>query len=137
LGSITVHQPTRRGHGGNARFDEEAHMTDVVADRPDARRLELLRSVFEPSTLDDVAQAVAVATETERHIYVERVAGGYRWSLTHPGGGYPVLRVTARNLRVGYPGILVPFRTVEDGVCVLCRDPEETLQAERWAVVEF
>lgn len=112
-------------------------MADVATDRPDPERLRLLRSVFEPATLDEIAEAVAVATETERHIYVERVAGGYRWSLTHPGGGYPLLRITARFLRVDYTRIMVPFRTVDDGVCVLCRDPEETLHAEKWVVVEF
>lgn len=48
-----------------------------------------------------------------------------------------MLRITARFLRVDYARIMVPFRTVEDGVCVLCRDPEETLHAGRWAVIEF
>ena len=112
-------------------------MTDVDTDRPDPERLRLLRCVFESSTLDDVAEAVAVATEYERYVYVERINGGYRWSLTHPGGAYPLLRITARFLRVDYTRIVVPFRTVDDGVCVLCRDPEETLRADAWAVIEF
>jgi hypothetical protein len=112
-------------------------MTDVVTDRPDPERLRLLRSVFEPSTLNDVAEAVAVATETERRIYVERVGDGYRWSLTHPCRGYPLLRITARFLRVDYTKIMVPFRTVEDGVCVVCRDPGASARAEQWAVIEF
>src|SRR5207253_6162024 len=48
-------------------------MTGINAERPDPYRLELLRRVFEPSCLDDVAEAVA--TEYERHVYVERVEG--------------------------------------------------------------
>jgi hypothetical protein len=112
-------------------------MTDVDPDRPDAHRLELLRSVFQPSSLDDVADAVSVASEHEHRIYVERVDGGYRWSLTHPGGGYPLLRITARFLRVDYTRVAVGFRTVADGVCVLSDDPGEATRPEAWAVVEF
>ena len=112
-------------------------MANSPADRPDAHRLELFRSVFEPSSLDEVAQAVAVASEDERSIYVERVDGGYRWSLTHAGGGYPLLRTTARFLRVDYTRIMVGFRTVTDGVCVVCSEPAEPMNPESWAVVEF
>lgn len=53
-------------------------MADVAADRPDAHRLELLRSVFEPSPLEAVAEPVSVASEHERRVYVERVDGRYR-----------------------------------------------------------
>ncbi len=113
-------------------------MTDVDAERPDAHRLELLRAVFEPSSLDEVAEAVAVASEHERRLYVERVDdGGYRWSLTHPGGSYPLLRITARFLRVDYTRVTVAFRTVTDGVYVLCADPQQPTGAAAWAVVEF
>jgi hypothetical protein len=57
---------------------------------------------------------------------------------SHPSRwGYPLLRITARFLRVDYTRIMVAFRTVEGGVCVLCRDHEETLSAEKWTVVEF
>ena len=112
-------------------------MTDGVGDRADPDRLRLLRSVFEPSTLDEVAQAVAVATENEHRVYVERVGTSYRWSLTHPGGGYPLLRIAARFLKVDHTRIMVAFRTVEDGVCVLCRDPEESPRADRWTIIDF
>ena len=112
-------------------------MTDVDPNRPDARRLELLRRVFEPSSLDEVAEAVAVASEHERRVYVERVDNGYRWSPTHRGGGYPLLRITARFLRVDHTLISVGFRTVTDGVCVLSADPQEQPGAAAWAVVEF
>ncbi len=95
-------------------------MTEIK-DRPDPQRQELLRSTFEPSPLESVADAVSVATEVEPRIYVERLGTSWRWSLTHPGGAYPLLRITAQFLRVDHRRITVGFRTVADGVCVLCR----------------
>jgi hypothetical protein len=71
-------------------------------DAPEPERRGLLRSIFEPSSLDEVAEAVSVATEDEKRIYVERIGGRYRWSLTSAGGMYPLLRITARFLRVDY-----------------------------------
>src|SRR5207302_10322341 len=112
-------------------------MNDAVPAPVDAHRLRLLRSAFEPSSLDDVAEAVAVATEHERRIYVERVEGGWRWSFTHPGGGYPLLRVTAQFLRADYTSLTVGFRRIAQDVCALCADPNATTRADQWAVVEF
>ena len=63
-------------------------------------RVALIRSTREWSSLEEVALAVSVASESERRIYVERRSDLYRWSLAHPGGGYPILRITARFLRV-------------------------------------
>ena len=111
-------------------------MTDD-AERPDTHRLELLRSVFEPSSLDVVAEAVSVASEHERRIYVEQIDGRHRWSFTHSGGGYPLLRIAARFLRVDYTRISVGFRIVTDGVYVLCAGPQEPTRPRPWAVVDF
>jgi hypothetical protein len=111
-------------------------MTDIE-DPPDPLRQRLFRSVFEPSPLKSVAEAVSSATEVERRVYVERLGNRWRWSLTHPGGAYPLLRITARFLRVDYRRITVGFRTVADGVCVLCPDPDEPLSADAWAVIDF
>jgi hypothetical protein len=112
-------------------------MNDVDPERPDAYRLALLRSVFEPSPLHAVAEGVAAASEHERRVYVERVDDGYRWSLTHPGGGYPLLRITARFLRVDYSRITVGFRTVTDGVYVLSADRREPTTPEAWRLLNF
>jgi hypothetical protein len=133
---MMVSQPAY-GHGGNARTDEEPFMTDALPVRPDAYRVSLLRSVFAASALDAVAEAVAVATEHERRIYIEHVDDRWRWSFTHPGGGYPLLRVTARFLGTDYTLISIAFRTVTEGVCVLCADPDATARPDRWAVIEF
>jgi len=112
-------------------------MSEVQGDRPDARRLELFRSVYEPSSLDDVAEAVAVATEDLRRIYVERVGDRYRWSLVHPGGPYPMLRITARFLRVDHTRIMVGCRAIAGGMSVLVADPSEPTIADAWAVLDF
>ena len=111
-------------------------MTDLE-DRPDPIRQRLLRSVFEASPLEGVAEAISAATEDERRIYVERIGSRWRWSLTHAGGSYPLQRVTARFLRVDHHRIMIGFRTVAEGVCVLCADPDEPLVADAWAFVDF
>ena len=109
----------------------------IAASTPDPERVRLTRSIYEPSSLDTVAEAVAVATETERRIYVEQVSGAFRWSLTHPGGPYPILRITARFLRVDYHAIVVGCRTVADGVCVIGDGPAMDLAPESWAILCF
>ena len=112
-------------------------MTARRREQPDAHRLALLRSVFHPTTLDNVADAIAVATQYARRIYIERVSGGYRWSPTHSGGSYPLLRITARFLDVDHHRFAIAFRTVSDGICILCQDPEHPSPAEQWAVIDF
>jgi hypothetical protein len=111
-------------------------MTDLE-DRPDPTRQRLLRSVFEPSPLESVAEAVSAATEDEQRIYVERIDNRWRWSLTHRGGAYPLLRITARFLRVDHNRIMIGFRTVGDDVCVLRADPDEPVLADAWKVIDF
>jgi hypothetical protein len=112
-------------------------MSDPDDNGPDANRLRLMRSVFHPAPLPDVAGAVSLATEHEREVYVERLPDGWRWSLTHPGGGYPLLRITARFLGVDYHRISVGFRTVKKGVCVLSDDPSQAAVPKAWAVLTF
>ena len=108
-----------------------------VNDQPDPERQGLLRSVFEPSSLDAVAEAVSVATEDEREIYVERIGDLWRWSLTTSGGSYPLLRIAARFLRADHHRIMIAFRTLPDGHCVLCEDPAKVVKPDAWAVVDF
>ena len=111
-------------------------MTDDE-NQPDPERRRLLGSVFDPSSLDEVAEAVAAATEYEKHVYVERLDNSYRWSLTHPGGMYPLLRITARFLQVDYHRIVIGFRAVAEGVYVLCEDPANPDEPDAWAVLDF
>lgn len=111
-------------------------MTDASG-QPDSERRRLLRSVYEPSSLDEVAEAVSVATEDEKRIYVERIGSAFRWSLIHPGGMYPLLRITARFLRTDYHRIVIGFRAVAEGLYVLCEDPANPDEPDAWAVLDF
>jgi hypothetical protein len=79
----------------------------------------LTRSIFDPAPLEDVAEALFVASEREGSVYVERFDDCYRWSLAHRGGAYPLLRITARFLQMDYTALAVGFRTVLDGWTVL------------------
>jgi hypothetical protein len=87
---------------------------------PDLERQALLRSVFRSSPLETVAAAVSVATEDQRRVYVERRGDSWRWSLTHSGGSYPLLRISARFLRMDYQRLAIGIRTVAEGVAILC-----------------
>jgi hypothetical protein len=73
-----------------------AEVSQAVNREPDPEQQRLARSIFEPASLDDVAEAAAVATEDEQRLYVERLGNSCRLSLTHPGGMYPLLRIAAR-----------------------------------------
>jgi hypothetical protein len=106
-------------------------------DQPDPRRVRLFLCIFEPSSLHAVAEAVSAATEDEKQVYVERLGKRWRWSLTHPGGAYPLLRITARFLRIDYHYLVLGFRSIAEGVYVLCGDPESDKDPDKWAVLHF
>jgi hypothetical protein len=97
-------------------------------------------TVQQPTTrnaLDEVSEAVPVATEVERRVYVERMSQGWRWSLTHRGSGYPMLRITARFLLVEHYRIMVPFRMLETGDFIWMPEDGRPLQPEAWAILDF
>jgi hypothetical protein len=102
---------------------------------PDPDRARLIRSVFEPSPIDVVAEAVSVAWNSAPAIYVERLEHNYRWSLAHKGGPYPLMRVAARFLQMDHHFLLIGFRTVEDGYAVLAEDPEHQPAAGASAIL--
>ena len=104
---------------------------------PDPERKELLRSAFESSPLNVVAEAVAVASHSGEKLYVDRDGEGWRWSLAHGGGVYPLLRVTARFLLCDYTRIMIGFRTLENGLCVLMKDQDEERTGVVWAILEL
>jgi len=101
-------------------------------------RVALIQSNRVWSVLGDVAEAVSVASETERCVYIERRSDLYRWSLAHSGGAYPLLRITARFLGIDYHRLYVGFRTLPDGTAILCDDPEGAKEpADAWSLVEL
>ena len=103
----------------------------------DPERARFIRSVFQPSPLAEVARAISAATETEKQIYVERFGDRWRWSLVHAGGPYPLLRISARFLKMDYTAIYIGYRQVDGGLSVLTRDPDEVIEPDQWAVVTF
>lgn len=87
--------------------------------RPDPERQRLVRSVFRLSPLEEVAEAISEATEKFHDFFVERRGDQYRWSFATKGGPWPLLRITARFLRMD-PYFLagVGSREVGTGWCV-------------------
>jgi hypothetical protein len=104
--------------------------------RPNPERERLVRSVFRPSPLEGVAEAISVATESFHDIYVERRGDQYRWSFATKGGPYPLLRITAKYFQVDYLSIIVGFRQVGDGWCVQIVE-ETDGEPDAWAVLRF
>lgn len=111
-------------------------MTDY-GDQPDPQRVRLYLCIFEPSSLEEVAEAVSAATEDETHVYVERIGRAYRWSLVHPGGAYPLLRIAARFLRIDYHRIVIGSRKVAAGVWIVREDSAEVGRPDAWAILYF
>ena len=89
------------------------------------------------SELDVVADAVSVALEHCRMVYVERRGECYRWSLTHRGGAYPLLRITAQYIDVDYNRLRLGYRTLTNGPAILCGTPEEFDEPDSWSILEF
>ena len=85
------------------------------------------------SPLADVARAISMSREFwQGRIYVEMTGDSYRWSPAHPGGAYPLLRVTASILGVPHTSVLLNFMTV-DG-CAVGRSDERP--PETYAFIE-
>lgn len=106
---------------------------------PDPERVRLCQAWYRPSPLEEVAEGVSVASlnESIRQIYIERVGNTlWRWHLSHAGGPYPLMRITARYLKVDYHYIAVPFSLVDDKFHGT-RAPDESIEADASAVLTF
>jgi hypothetical protein len=111
-------------------------MAESIGSNIDPERQRLIRSVFEPSSLEEVTLAVAVAVaDGERNLYVERSRGKYRWSLCCRGGPYPLTRIAARFLRVDHRRIFIGFDTVPGDWCILVENPAARVEPDAWAVL--
>ena len=102
---------------------------------PDPERHRLLESARRLSPLEDVAEAISVATAHVRSVYVERTGDLWRWNLFHRGGLYPLWRETAQFLRVDYRRLLVGGEEFDGGSVVAFRDRPGT--PDQAAIVEF
>jgi hypothetical protein len=105
--------------------------------RPPPERLRLARSMRRVSSLAVVAEAVAEATRTDREIYVERWASGWRWSLAHRGGAYPLLRIVARFLQIPHDALMLSFDTTTDGYAYFRPPPRNPARPRGWTVLRF
>jgi hypothetical protein len=88
--------------------------------------------------LEDIAEAISVASTVERRVYVERVSDeleGWRWSLQHRGGTYPLLRITARFLKADY-GKIVILCAARGGASYLVQ-PDDPHRAIKWRFVDL
>lgn len=110
-------------------------MTDLQPPGDPARH-RMLDSIFVPSPLFEVAEAVSAATEHESTVYVERVGVRYRWALAHTGGPYPLLRITARFLRCDYTKTGVYARALGNGWSVVGSSRDTTV-ADAWGLLTF
>jgi hypothetical protein len=104
---------------------------------PDPERARLFGSVFRPSRLEEVAEAISVATEKFHDFYIERRGDEWRWSFLTKGGPYPLLRISARFLQMDpYSLSGIGTRVVGDEFCVQIVD-DYGVEPDSWVVVTF
>jgi len=103
----------------------------------DLDRQRLAQSMFSPRPLDEVAEAIALATEHEHLLYVERTDAGWRWSLAHKGGGYPLLRIYARFLQVDHHGLYIGFEGLDSGLTIALGKDGQSAKGRQHALLEF
>jgi hypothetical protein len=106
-------------------------------DVADPTRARLIRSCFDWSPVEEVADAISQASDHERSVYAERLGCQYRWSLVHPGGPYPLLRIAARYLRIDYSKIFIGFRTLDNGLAVLWDSRADQTPPDKWTILAF
>jgi hypothetical protein len=79
-----------------------------------------------------------VASGEVPEVYIERLGSdSYRWSLIHAGGPYPLLRISARFLRVDHHALIIGYRGVHDGYSALSKDPNNELVPDTSAILAF
>jgi len=78
-----------------------------------ARRRKLARTMMEPSSAEDVVDAIATfARRSDAQVYVERRGDGFRWSPVG-SGPYAVTREIARLLDLDYHSLIVGCAAVK------------------------
>jgi Domain of unknown function (DUF6438) len=100
------------------------------------RRRELVDTMTEPSSAEDVIRAIAsFGVRPSVKIYVERSGRGYRWSMAHRGGSYPLLREVATFLDLPYTSLLLPCTGVQ-GWTVIAPTGFLKYVPTSWAILE-
>lgn len=102
----------------------------------ETRRRKLADTMTQPSSIEDVIEAITRFGERPyAKIYVERRGAGYRWSIAHRGGPYPLLREVAKFLDVPHTSVLVHSTTVDGWTVVALTGPLPNTP-EAWAIID-
>ena len=87
-----------------------------------SNRIGLLESAFAFSVLETVCEAVEAAMTIDPELLIERRGDRYRWSFVTKDGAFALLDKAAQFLGIDQSHLLVGFRTLDDGTCVLHDD---------------
>jgi len=111
-----------------------AHSSKAKASRMSAaHRRQLARTMMEPSSVEDVVDAIATfAKRSDAKVYVERRADGLRWSPAHPGGPYAILREVARFLDLDHHTLVVGSAAL-NGTSVAAPKPRRMPKPAAWS----
>lgn len=100
-----------------------------------ASRDRLAQTLVRASTIRHVAEQIALfGAPRFRSAYVERRGDGYRWSIAHRGGPYPLLRELALLVDVPHTALVMAFTTLEGWAIV--RAPDLDGEPDSWAMIE-
>jgi hypothetical protein len=95
-------------------------------------RQQLVRTIFDGASLEDVAKPIASSQLDLSEVYVERRGFRYRWSPAHRGGPYPLHRVVAKLIDVPHHDFPLPFTTVDGRAIVRASEGEGEIDAWSW-----
>lgn len=87
-----------------------------------AERRFIVATMTTACALEDVAEAIGRRVRPGRVVYVERRTNGYRWSPSHAGGPYPLLRELALVVDRHYTTLVVPFETIDGRAVIRAMD---------------
>jgi hypothetical protein len=117
--------------------DDDGSVTISSDTPPEPSRIGPLESAFAFSPLGVVCAAVVLATEIDPELFIERQGDRYRWSFASRDGAFALLEKAARFLRIDQSQLLVGFRTLDDGTCVLLDDRVGFEPSDEAALITF
>jgi len=117
--------------------DDDGTVT-VSSDTPQgSNRIGLLESAFAFSVLETVCEAVEAAMTIDPELLIERRGDRYRWSFVTKDGAFALLDKAAQFLGIDQSHLLVGFRTLDDGTCVLHDDRVGFESSDDSALITF
>ncbi len=117
--------------------DDDGTVT-VSSDTPQgSNRIGLLESAFAFSPLETVCEAIEAAMTIDPQLLIERQGDRYRWSFATKDGAFALLNKAAKFLGIDQSHLLVGFRTLDDGTCVLHDDRVGFEPSDDSALISF